>query len=318
MATADATTYGLQLPDFSWLSGSDPAGSMDRIRAAAQAAEDSGFTSMWVMDHFLQLPPLGGPSAPIFEGYTMLGALAAMTKRVELGTLVTGVTYRNPAMLAKQIATLDSLSAGRVVLGIGAGWYDVEHQAYGFDFPPARERFARLREAVAICRGLLDNETFSFAGEYYNVDSAAVVPRPLRRVPLMIGGSGPRKTLRLVAELADWCNVSGTAEVVGPKLAMLDEHCDAVGRPRRDVRRTNMVSLFIRDADEVSALRAMLGYDSNPDVSNAMIIDERDAAAERLAALRTVGVDHIIVNLPLIQSAEQIEQAGAVLAEVCA
>lgn len=225
------TTYGLQLPDFSWLVGADPASTMSRIREAATAADKAGYSSLWVMDHMLQLPPLGGPAAPILEGYVLLGALASLTSTVELGTLVTGVTYRNPAHLAKQIATLDTLSGGRAILGIGAAWYDVEHVAYGWGFPPVRERFERLREAVTICRGMLDNPTFSFEGAHYRVADARVAPATIRRVPLMIGGSGPTKTLRMVAELADICNVGGTAEVVAAKLAILDGHCDAVGRP---------------------------------------------------------------------------------------
>ena len=184
------------------------------------------------MDHLMQLPPLGGPTASILEGYVTLGALAAVTNRVELGTLVTGVTYRNPALLAKQIATLDALSGGRVILGIGAAWYDAEHAAYGWDFPPVKERFDRFREAVAICRGMFDNEAFTFSGTYYSVDEARVVPRPQRRIPLMIGGSGEKKTLRMVAELADHCNVGGTAGLVARKFAILDEHCAAVGRDR--------------------------------------------------------------------------------------
>jgi F420-dependent oxidoreductase-like protein len=308
------TTIGLQLPDFSWLVGADPASTMGRIRDAAQAGEAAGFGSLWVMDHLLQLPPLGGPPAPILEGYVMLGALAAVTTKAELGTLVTGVTYRNPAHLAKQIATLDTLSGGRIILGIGAAWFDVEHAAYGWDFPPVKERFARLDEAVTICRGMLDNETFSFAGEYYRVDDARVVPRPLRRVPLMIGGSGPKKTLRMVAERADMCNVSGTAEAVGPKLAILDEHCDAVGRPRHEVKRTNLCSLFICPDDGYrDAVRGMLGYDSNPDVRNAMIISTEGEATQRLGELAATGLDEIIVNLPLITDTDAIHRAADVM-----
>ena len=159
-------TYGLQLPDFSWIVDADPPTTMDRLRAAAEAAEASGFSSIGVMDHVLQLPPLGGPGASILEGYVALGSLAALTKQAELGTLVTGVTYRNPAHLAKQIASLDALTGGRAVLGIGAAWYDTEHAAYGWEFPAVQERFARLHEAVTICRGMLDNETFTVHGTY--------------------------------------------------------------------------------------------------------------------------------------------------------
>lgn len=307
-------TYGLQLPDFSWIVDADPPTTMDRLRAAAEAAEASGFSSLWVMDHLLQLPPLGGPAASILEGYVTLGALAAVTKRVELGTLVTGVTYRNPAHLAKQIASLDALSGGRTILGIGAAWYDTEHAAYGWEFPPAKERFERLNEAVAICRGMFDNETFSFSGTHYSVTDARVVPRPQRRIPIMIGGSGERKTLRMVAEFADLCNIGGTAGVVGPKLAILDQHCADVGRDPRDVKRTAMVSLFVSADDaERDGLRGMLSYDTNDEVRDRMIIATADEAAENIAAIVAAGVDEVIVNLPLIKSVDAIHTAADVL-----
>ena len=266
------------------------------------------------MDHLLQLPPLGGPAASILEGYVTLGALAAVTKRVELGTLVTGVTYRNPAHLAKQIVTLDALSGGRIVLGIGAAWYDTEHAAYGWTFPPVKERFERLHEAVAICRGMFDNETFSFSGDYYTVADARVVPRPQRRIPIMIGGSGEKKTLRMVAELADMCNIGGTAAVVAKKLAILDEHCAAVGRAPEEVKRTAMVSLFVSpnvaDRDS-SAPACRLRHGS--DARDRMIVATADEATDDLAAIVAAGADQVIVNLPLIKSVDAIHAAADVL-----
>jgi F420-dependent oxidoreductase-like protein len=308
-------TYGLQLPDFSWIVGADPATTMDRLRAAAEAAEDAGFSSLWVMDHLYQLPPLGGAAAPILEGYVALGALAAVTERVEIGTLVTGVTYRNPAHLAKQITTLDSLTGGRAILGIGAAWHDIEHHAYGWDFPPAKERLARLREAVTICRGMFDNETFSFSGEYYTVVDARVVPRPVRRIPIMIGGGGERKTLRMVAEMADLCNIGGTAKVVAQKLAILDEHCAAVGRDPREVKRTALASLFVSANDaERDALREAVGYDvADGDARDRMIIATADEAAENLADMYAAGADEVIVNLPMITSVDPIHTAADLL-----
>ena len=237
-----------------------------------------------------------------------------MTKRVELGTLVTGVTYRNPAHLAKQIASLDALSGGRAILGIGAAWYDTEHAAYGWEFPPVKERFERLNEAVAICRGMFDNETFSFRGTHYSVTDARVVPRPQRRIPIMIGGSGERKTLRMVAEFADLCNIGGTAGVVGPKLAILDQHCADVGRDPRDVKRTAMVSLFVSADDaERDGLRGLLSYDTNDEVRDRMIIATADEAVENIATIVAAGVDEVIVNLPLIKSVDAINTAADVL-----
>jgi F420-dependent oxidoreductase-like protein len=307
-------TYGLQLPDFSWIVDEDPPTTMDRLRASAEAAEQSGFASLWVMDHLLQLPPLGGPAAPILEGYVTLGALAAVTKRVELGTLVTGVTYRNPAHLAKQIVTLDALSGGRIVLGIGAAWYDTEHAAYGWTFPPVKERFERLGEAIAICRGMFDNETFSFDGEHYKVAEARVVPRPQRRIPIMIGGSGEKKTLRMVAEFADMCNIGGTAAVVAKKLAILDEHCAAVGRDPKEVQRTAMVSLFVSpNVADRDSLRQLVGYEGGSDARDRMIIATADEATDDLAAIVAAGADQVIVNLPLIKSVDAIHAAADVL-----
>jgi F420-dependent oxidoreductase-like protein len=307
-------TYGLQLPDFSWIVDADPPTAMHRLRDAAQAADDAGYSSLWVMDHLLQLPPLGGPTASILEGYVTLGALAAVTTRVELGTLVTGVTYRNPAHLAKQIVSLDALSAGRTILGIGAAWYDVEHAAYGWEFPPVKERFERLREAVTICRGMFDNDTFTFHGQHYRVEEARVVPRPQRRIPIMIGGSGERKTLRMVAEMADQCNIGGTAAVCAHKLAILDEHCAAVGREPQSIKRTAMVSLFVCPTDaERDGLRGLLGYESNQEVRDRMIIATAGEATQQLADIVSAGMDEVIVNLPLIKSVDAIHLAADVL-----
>ena len=185
------TTFGFQIPGFRH-AGAPDAEMFDHTLEHAHAAEESGFSSVWVMDHFWQLPALGGPDEPILEAYTMLGALAARTERVQLGTLVTGVTYRNPALLAKMVTTLDVISHGRAVLGIGAAWYDVEHVGYGFEFPSARERLDRLEEAVQICRALLRDERPSFQGKYYRTDDARNVPKPIQPggPPIMIGGAG--------------------------------------------------------------------------------------------------------------------------------
>ena len=216
------TTFGFQIPGFRHAGATD-AEMFDNTVALALAAEESGFSSVWVMDHFWQLPALGGPDEPILEAYTLLGALAARTERVQLGTLVAGVTYRNPALLAKMITTLDIISHGRAILGIGAAWYDVEHAGYGFDFPGAGERLDRLEEAVQICRAMLRDERPSFGGRFYSTDDARNVPKPLQvgGPPIMIGGSGEKRTLRLVAQYADMCNVSGGPATVRRKLDIM-------------------------------------------------------------------------------------------------
>src|SRR5438445_4221576 len=190
-------TFGFQIPGFRHAGAAD--GEMfDQTLAHALAAEEGGFASVWVMDHFWQLPALGGPDEPILEAYTLLGALAARTARVQLGTLVTGVTYRNPALLAKMVTTLDVISKGRAILGIGAAWYEPEHDGFGFPFPRAGERLDRLEEAVQICRALFRDDRPTWRGRYYSIADARNVPRPVRPggPPLMIGGSGARRTLR--------------------------------------------------------------------------------------------------------------------------
>ena len=158
--------FGFQIPGHEF-PGAEPADTFDRIVELAIAAESSGWASVWVMDHFWQLPPLGGPTHPILEGWTLLGALAARTERVHLGTLVTGVTYRNPALVAKMATTLDVISRGRAICGIGAAWYDVEHVGLGFDFPRDGVRLDMLEEALQICRAMFTEETPTFTGEHY-------------------------------------------------------------------------------------------------------------------------------------------------------
>src|SRR5438874_6253904 len=188
------TTYGLQLPKFTFTVPDD--GLFEHVAAMATAADDGGFTSLWVMDHFYQLPGLGGADDKMLEGYTLLGALAARTNKVTLGTLVTAVTYRNPALLPKEVTTLDIISSGRAVLGIGAAWYDVEHEGLGVDFPPAGERLDRMEEAVQICRLMFTEERPTFEGRYYRIKEARNLPPPVQAggPPIMIGGSGPNPT----------------------------------------------------------------------------------------------------------------------------
>ena len=237
--------FGLQLPNFTL--GGEAGELFPRFLRLATAGEEAGFASLWVMDHLYQLPDLGGADQPMLEAYTLLGALAACTERAELGTLVTGVTYRNPALLAKQLTTLDVISCGRAVLGIGAAWHDVEHVAFGFDFPPAGERLDRLEEAVQICRAAFTEPSVTFAGRYYHVDHLQNVPRPLRPggPPILIGGGGERRTLALVARHADRCNVAGDLATVRHKLAVLREHCRTIGRDPATIRTTRLGSLFL-------------------------------------------------------------------------
>jgi F420-dependent oxidoreductase-like protein len=287
----------------------------DRTLDHVLAAERGGFRSVWVMDHFWQLPALGGPDEPILEAYTLLGALAARTERVELGTLVTGVTYRNPALLAKMVTTLDVISKGRAILGIGAAWYEPEHDGYGFEFPPVRERFDRLEEAVQICRALLRDERPTFDGRYYSTSDARNVPAPIRPggPKIMIGGSGERRTLRLVAQHADMCNVHGGPETLRHKLDVLRRHCDDVGRDPSEIVTTRLGTLVVTpDADETARARTFLSGLAGEGYAEQFTVGEPDDIVRDLEPLVATGVDCLIFNMPL-SDPDTIERAGVLL-----
>jgi F420-dependent oxidoreductase-like protein len=195
------TRFGLQIPDFSFPEVADKD-LFETVAGIAETAESSGFDSVWVMDHFYQIGNVGPETDPMLEAYTLLGALAARTSKASLGTMVTGVTYRNPALLAKQVTTLDIISSGRAILGIGAAWNDSEHSGYGFAFPGAKERLDRLEEALQICHAMFTQERATFSGRYYQTNEALNYPRPIRPegIPILVGGGGEKRTLRLVAQ----------------------------------------------------------------------------------------------------------------------
>jgi F420-dependent oxidoreductase-like protein len=215
-----------------------------------------------VMDHWFQMENLGGPAEPMLEGYTTLGYLAAVTERVRLSLLVTGTTYRCPGLLAKIVTTLDVLSGGRSMLGIGAAWYEREHRGLGVPFPPTGERFERLEETLQICRQMWSADDGEYTGKHYQLAETVCVPAPLQqpRPPILVGGSGERKTLRLVARYADACNLFGESpEVLAHKLDVLARHCDDVGRDGSEIERT---MIFPGDplADVDGFLRVMQAY----------------------------------------------------------
>ncbi|MSO36682.1 MAG: LLM class F420-dependent oxidoreductase [Acidimicrobiia bacterium] len=293
------TTFGFQIPNFSQDVPDDQL--FENVATLAVAAETSGFASVWVMDHFFQLPPLGGPDQPMLEGYTLLSALAARTERVELGTLVTGVTYRNPALVAKMVTTLDVISRGRAVCGLGAAWYDIEHDALGFAFPPAGERLDRLEEAVQICRAMFTTDHANFSGRYYSITDARNLPRPIRSdgIPIMIGGSGERRTLKLVAQYADRANISGSPATVRRLLDVLHRHCADVGRDPAEIRLTWLGTLMLTNSSaETGGTRAMIEAGAGAETDERFIIGNDSEAAERVAELIEAGVDDVIVNMP--------------------
>jgi F420-dependent oxidoreductase-like protein len=218
------------------------------VAACAQAAEAAGFDFILPVDHFYQVGVNGPPEYPMLEAYMTAAALAPLTTRAFLGTLVTGVTYRNPAHLAKMITTLDVISGGRAMLGIGAAWNDEEHRAYGFDYPPLAERFEMLEEALQVCRLMFTQERATFTGKHYRVEGALNYPRPLQPggPRILIGGSGEKKTLRLVAKYGDICNLlpAGVDEM-RHKFEVLQGHCQAEGREYSDILRTIGIGLIL-------------------------------------------------------------------------
>ena len=213
----------------------------ERLTATAVVADEGGVELFTVMDHYFQMVTLNGPFEPMLEGYTTLGYLASATKRLDLGLLVTGTTYRHPGLLAKIVTTLDVLSGGRAWLGLGAAWYDREHEGLGVPFPPMAERFERMEETLQIAQQMWSDDDGPYAGKHYELAETICLPKPVRgRVPILIGGAGERKTLRLVAQYADACNLFGSEGVEGiaHKLDVLRRHCDDVGRDYDDIRKT--------------------------------------------------------------------------------
>ena len=312
------TTFGLQLPNFTFPGpfsagprvGDD--GMFEHVAALAGAAEESGFESVWVMDHFWQLPPLGGPDQPILEAYTLLGALAARTERVHLGTLVTGVTYRNPALLAKIVTTLDIISGGRAVLGIGAAWYEEEHVALGFDFPPVSERMHRLEQAVQICRAMFTEDAPSFSGVHYEVQGAKNIPRPLQPggPRIMVGGSGPKRTLRIVARYADMCNIHGSPDTIRGHLDILRRHCDEVGRDYGEITTSRRGSLMLAaNEEEAEQTSELIRGIAGAEFDEQFTIGTEDQIVEQVGALVDAGLDCLIFDMAY-GTADQVRQVG--------
>jgi F420-dependent oxidoreductase-like protein len=307
------TTFGLQLPSFTL--GVPDNELFEKVVEFATTAEDAGFSSLWVMDHFYQLPALGGGDQPMLEAYTLLGALAARTTTAQLGTLVTGVTYRNPAMLAKIITTLDIISKGRAILGIGAAWHDIEHEGLGFDFPGVKERMDRLEEAVQICRAMFKDDHATFEGRYYSIKDARNLPRPIQPggPKIMIGGGGEKRTLKLVAQYADQCNVTGDPDMIRHKIKVIHEHCAAVGRDPSEIAITRMATLVLTDsAEQTAQTNEFLANAVGVEAVGAFNVGQEQEIVDQVAALLEAGVDEAIFNMPL-SPVEDVRRAGEVL-----
>jgi F420-dependent oxidoreductase-like protein len=290
------TDIGVQLPNFSGVEAGDL---FEHLAGLARAAESSGYHSLFVMDHFFQLPPLGGPDQPMLEAYTLLGALAARTERIQLGTLVTGVTYRNPGILAKIVTTLDVVSKGRAILGIGAAWYDVEHQALGVDYPADGERLDMLEEAVQICRAMFAGDDVNFEGAHFRLDHARNLPRPIQPggPKIMIGGGGEKRTLRLVARYADKCNVTGDVATLSRKIEALHRHCAEVGRDPAEIDVTWMTPLILTTSEENTAeVRSMLTASASAEEVAGFTVGQPDEIPDLVAGHVEAGADEVIFS----------------------
>jgi F420-dependent oxidoreductase-like protein len=303
------TRLGYQIPNFTY-PGVGPAELFDVVVAQAQAADRSGFDTVLVMDHFYQLPMLGAPEDYMLECYTTLGALARETSKVRLGALVTGNTYRNPALLAKLVTTLDIASKGRAQLGIGAGWFEFEHDSLGFEFNTFAERFAKLEEALQIILPMLRDERPTFDGEHYHVKDAINQPPPVGRIPVMIGGSGEKKTLRLVAQYADESNLTAPVDEVSRKLDALAAHCERLGRDRSEITVSKQLNVCIADTHdqayaEGAAFLATRGLDlstmddaTRDEILSLIVLGDADEVGEQLTTILALGIDGFTCNLP--------------------
>jgi len=248
---------GVHCANLTWPGGAEALGTT--LAGVARAADEGGFQTLTLMDHYFQMEHLGGPPEPMLEGYTSLGFVAGQTSRIELGLLVTGVTYRHPGLLAKIVTTLDVLSGGRAMFGIGAAWYEREHLGLGVPYPSTRERFERLEETLQIVKQAW-NGGGTFDGKHYQLEELTVVPQPLRPggPRVVVGGTGERKTLRLVAQYADACNLFlAPPEEIAHKLDVLRGHCDDVGRDYDEIAKT-VVGTLNRPLDDVDAWLASM------------------------------------------------------------
>ena len=308
--------FELQIPSFTWPGG--PAEIADRLRRIVGTAEDVGFSGIWVMDHFRQIPTNGPAWHDMLESYTTLGFLAAATHRARLGVMVTGITYRNVAHLGKIVATLDVLSGGRAACGLGAAWFGAEHTAYGWPFPPVADRYGRLEDALQLLPLLWGPGTPAFEGATMSVPEAMCYPRPLQEhVPILVGGSGERRTLRLVAQYADACNLFGQADVVRHKVDVLRRHCADVGRDPAVVEVTQLSTVLVgTDATDLDARIEALrpprtGAERFARDVNAGTVGDH---VGRFRELAEAGVQTAVVSLPDLADPAPLERFAGIIA----
>jgi F420-dependent oxidoreductase-like protein len=307
--------FGLQHPSFSFdYKDNDTSQIFHSLESLVTSAEEKGFDSFWVMDHFHQLQMMGAPGEPMLEGWTTISALAGVTKKIKLGTLVTGIIYRHPSILAKIGATLDVLSKGRLFMGVGAGWNEEESLAYGIasSFPSIRERLDRLEEAIQIIRKMwTDEPTATFIGKYYQIKNAYCNPKPIQRPspPILVGGEGEKRTLEIVAKYADACNLFGSPETVKRKLDVLKEHCKKVGRDYDSILKTKLGGVLIDNDEEEAKKRVnlILKGMSEQQIKEYIIYGTADSVLQQIEMLEKVGIQYFIVNLEPSRQFDELE-----------
>ncbi|RUP04103.1 MAG: LLM class F420-dependent oxidoreductase [Mycobacterium sp.] len=284
-----AIRLGFQIPNFSYGTGVENL--FPTVIAQAREAESAGYDSLFVMDHFYQLPMLGTPDQPMLEAYTALGALSTATERMQLGTLVTGNTYRNPTLLAKVITTLDVVSAGRAVLGIGAGWFELEHRQLGFEFGTFTDRFNRLEEAMQIIDPMIKGERPTFSGRWYSAESAMAEPRYRERIPVLIGGGGEKKTFGIAARYADHLNIVAAFAELPRKMDAVKARCAEVGRDPATLETSMMLTVMVDEKAKPEHLPENL--------TARMAIGSPAQIAEQVEAkVLAAGLDGAIINIP--------------------
>jgi len=281
---------GLQIPSFTYPGGTAVIG--PRLAEVARTADDAGFASLWVMDHFFQIRGVGPAEDPMLEGYSALSFMAACTQHARLGTMVTGVIYRHPGLLVKTVSTLDVLSGGRAYLGIGAAWNEREALGLGVPFPPLKERFERLEEALQIARQMWSGKVAPYEGKHYHLLETLSSPQPLSKPhpPILIGGMGEKKTLRLVAKYADACNLFMTdLDTLRRKIDILKQRCEEVGRNPAEIELTTLGSVNLAPGPQGTTPTQMI---------------------EKCQALSQLGVSHAIFNMPNVYEIKPLEIIG--------
>jgi len=310
-----AAFFGFHMPTFTFR-GVPNDRLFDRVVENAKAAERAGFDLVTVMDHLYQIRGIGPETEPMMEAYTTLSALATQTSRVKLGTLVTGVTYRNPALLAKMVTTLDVISKGRAILGVGAAWNEDEHRGYGFEFPPIARRMDRLDEALTIARLMFTEDRPSFEGKYYRIDRAVNVPRPIQPggPKILVGGGGERRTLRLLAQHGDighW--FGGNLEDLKRKKQVFEQHCEAVNRDPSEVLLTVGLTLVLAENEkDARALMEGLSPERRAMAQTATVAE----AAEVIGKYLDAGFGGFTFNNNVLQTPESMGLAGEVIKAV--